>query len=135
MSVSPHRIRLRAPWDSQPSSTATGARYARRFGRPTGIGERDSVWLVIDADWRSNSSLLLNGERLAPSDLTPAATARWDVTARLAARNELVIEWPEATATDDAAGPGELPPAIREVRLEIFAATGDDRTATPGAAP
>lgn len=134
MSVSPHRIRLRAPWDSQPS--ATGARYARRFGRPTGIGERDSVWLVIDADWRSNScSLLLNGERFATSDPTTVATARWDVTARLVARNELVIEWPEATTPDDAAGPGELPPAIREVRLEIFAAASDDRAATPGAAP
>ncbi len=98
-------------------------RYVRRFGRPTNLAPGQTVWLVCDGvDLAGSASL--NGRPLGEMTGSQAAT-RFDVTAELAERNELVIvvELPpldyraeQASRPDRVGLPGGL---IGEVRLEI----------------
>jgi hypothetical protein len=58
----------------------------RRFGYPGQIDPDERVWLVVERPARP-LAVSLNGERLGEC----ADTTQWDVTARLAARNELLV--------------------------------------------
>jgi hypothetical protein len=100
-----HRIRLRKPW--QREATAGGVVWRRRFGRPSGLGVGQTVCVCVEGV-PSEGSVTLNGQRLGPLP-SPHTSARYDVTRRLLARNELSIhleEAREATATE--APPGEV---------------------------
>jgi hypothetical protein len=83
----PHRIRLRKPWQCQ--AGPDGLAWRRRFGQPTGLRPADAVWLVVEAP-PAAGTVELNREplgRLAAAQ----SEARFDVTGRLAARNEVSI--------------------------------------------
>jgi hypothetical protein len=98
----PHRIRLRGPWEYQTSAsrgrlvlpasladvglTAGEVQLRRRFGYPGRIDDVERVWLVVERPARP-MAVSLNGERLGECD----DTTQWDVTARLAPRNELLV--------------------------------------------
>lgn len=140
-----HCIRLRPPWEGsgETSSAATRrVRLRRRFGRPTGIGLGDGIWLAIEPsktprvdDVVRDVVVTLNGGQLGPLDLT-ADTTRWNVTARLDQRNELVIEYTdtapgavegESRGANERADRGALPEWLGEVRLEIVTDVVDAR--------
>lgn len=107
-----HRIRLQAAW----SVTAGGRVWTRSFGRPTGIGAADRIWLVFERPPAGRA--LLNGAELAPLD-GRAAVWRHDVTGTLQDRNELRLEvetqWPETADADRL----PLPDALGAVSVEI----------------
>lgn len=149
-----HAIRLRAPWESlrgmAPTSAAGGVgeagssdsklaephcRYRRWFGRPTGLDAAHRVWLVVELDDAARqmgseclAAVELNGVLLAAEQR--AAVYRWDITARLAPRNEVIItstsepaDGASPAASDATSTRGDLPRWIREVRLEIHVHT------------
>jgi hypothetical protein len=98
----PHRIKLRKPWENQ--VTEHGALWRRRFGRPTGLQSRDTVWLVIEG-LPATASVRLNGEPLGSLVGQPMA-CRFDLTGRLRQRNELALlvqaaDRPARPATSD----------------------------------
>ena len=105
-----HTINLNNAW--QPP--AAGARtWIRRFGRPTGIGPGDRVWLVMDAPppWEAR----VNAAPLPAS--AEGQPWRADVTLLLDERNELVLP-----LDDELAGGAprcSLPAGCGGVRLEI----------------
>lgn len=122
----PGQITMPADWGATLGADFRGrVAYRRRFGRPTGLTSEDRVDLVITRV-DAFGSVQLNG--LALGEIADGAGAwRCDVTARLAARNELVVEVelprvapggrPLNRADRDAL-PGGL---IGDVRLEIIA--------------
>jgi beta-galactosidase/beta-glucuronidase len=79
--------------------------FQRSFGKPTNLDADEQVWLVFEHVVGA-AEVLLNGETLG----TTSATARFEIKARLAVRNELVVE---IDAGDDGCG------IVGEVRLEI----------------
>jgi hypothetical protein len=115
-----HSIHLGDAW--QPPTKATGA-WVRRFGRPTGVGAGDRLFLVCERlagapVWRR---LELNGRELPPVE---PGMQRWecDVTALLDGRNELVLL--PAAAEAAAMGSGArmpLPRAWGRMTIEIEA--------------
>lgn len=107
-----HRIRLQAAWDV----AAGGAVWTRSFGRPTGVGPGDRVWLVIERP--AACSAALNGGAL-PAVGVGAGPWRHDVTADLRDRNELRLEvrWPWEPAPT--AVRVALPETLGRVALEI----------------
>jgi hypothetical protein len=85
--VEPHRIRLRKPWQCQP--TEHGVVWHRRFGRPTGLGPAETVSLVVEGI-AAAGTVELNGQPLGR--LFPAGAPQWfNVTGKLAERNEVSI--------------------------------------------
>ncbi|MBM3998161.1 MAG: hypothetical protein FJ297_01235 [Planctomycetes bacterium] len=83
-----------------------GMTLMRSFGRPTGIGPSDRVYLSVawdggSVDWRLNGTTM-DGALESP--------ARIDVTGRLAYRNELAIDFLDPS--------GSAP----EVHIEVMAA-------------
>ena len=109
-----HRIYLRKPWSrEQLEGTAI---WRRRFGRPTGVGPHEQVWIVVEG--RPGDALVaLNGQPLGRTG--GACAARWDVTGRLQSRNELAIHVESAEA---GVAPAHEPPA--EICLEITSPEG-----------
>ena len=111
-----HRIRLSKPW--QREATTAGVLWRRKFGRPSGLGDQQTVWVGVEG-MLPGGSVALNGEMLGRlPDL--GAGGRYDVTRRLRPRNELQIllegvAMPEESAT---APPGEVFIEILEI-LEI----------------
>lgn len=106
-----HRIRLRRPWQREVAEQAV--RWRRRFHRPTGLQSHQRVLLVVEG-LAAEGRATLNGRELGPlaSDASPC---RFDVSQRLEANNELVLELdvsPPVGAT-----PTDAPPA--QVALEI----------------
>ena len=98
-------------------------RFARRFQRPTGLEPHETVRLVLEVPW-TVAVVTLNEH---PLEVEPTSGARteWNITARLADANVLVIEL-EYRADDGA--PADVPPAdgapadaplLGEVWLEI----------------
>lgn len=82
-----HRIRLREPWECE--TRRDGVCWRRRFNRPTGLGSRERVSLVVER-LAGNGEVRLNGAllgRLEPAD----AAARFDVTDRLEPHNEVML--------------------------------------------
>ena len=111
-----HAVHLGNAWETEPGDVGHAPEWLRRFGRPTGLGAADAVWLVIDAP--ADAGLALNGVAL------PAATAgaayRANVTPLLRARNLLVLV-PRHAVVPDGLFPhrGPLPTMLGRVRLEI----------------
>ena len=120
-----HRISLQGAWE--PSGAATHA-WARSFGRPVDLPAGERVELVIVAPWLILESVTLNGQsvswRRESADAAEMILARQDVTAELAARNELRLHADigevEAEATSRRRGP--LPDTVARVWLEIHGA-------------
>ncbi|MGI8981891.1 MAG: hypothetical protein ACR2FY_21885 [Pirellulaceae bacterium] len=133
-----HSIRLRGPWDvyfpgdEQPrrmempatwqtllalaaaTPLPTSARLVRRFGLPTGIAPADRLQLVIET-CASTIQVELNGQSLG-SIAASQQSSSFDVTALLAARNELVVIL-EIPRSESEQPPSSCP--VSDVRLEI----------------
>ena len=106
MKPTPHRIRLRRPWQRRDADGRLC--YARYFHRPTGIGPQDRVRLVL-AGLEGTVELRLNGEQRARFEATPGAATAILITPRLAERNhlELLISAATAAVAEDEP-PGEV---------------------------
>jgi hypothetical protein len=109
--LKPHRIRLRKPWQFQ--AGPRGACWQRRFGAPTGLGAAETVWLAVEG-LAAAGTVEINGQPLGSLSATDGRT-RFDVTGRLADRNEvsIVLAGPAksplfATATSRGDFPGEV---------------------------
>lgn len=111
-----HTIDLTNAWEPPVAGSRTPASslaWVRRFGRPSGLGPGDRVWLAMDLPPPADATL--NGAALPA---LPEAVGAWriDVTDRLESRNELVLPL-------DADGGGvrraALPAVCGRVRLEI----------------
>ncbi len=120
-----HRISLQGAWEP---SGATARVWSRSFGRPADLPAGERVELVIVAPWRILESVTLNGRsvpwRSESADAAGMFLGRNDVTAELAARNELRLHADigavEAEATSSRRGP--LPDTVARVWLEIHGA-------------
>jgi hypothetical protein len=114
---SAHRIRLRGPWEVRPHADGVSAgtmtlpgtlrdggwagftgrvSFYRRFGRPSNLGPKETVWLVFE-NVVGRAAVRLNDEDLGPVN----GTGSFEVTDRLAARNSLEVI---VDATDDRCG-------------------------------
>jgi hypothetical protein len=123
-----HRIRLHGPWEVQPhhphsppgrmtipgtlreggwNGYVGGVLFVRRFGRPTNLDANEQVWLLFERV-AGLATIRLNGELLGSTD----GQAQFNVTERLAARNELLVD---AEVADDCGG------LVGSVILEIKA--------------
>lgn len=134
MPDSTHSIRLRAAWTDRSSSPPSPNsprlsrsaelvrhRFARRFGRPTGLTSADQLWLSLEASpaasWPAlDVQVWLNGESLNDGQFVDAR-CRWLITDRVTARNEIWIDL--SCAARDGDYDGETPPGLADVRLEI----------------
>lgn len=102
----PHR------WIQPPFDTAAAVRYQRRFNKPTGLTDGETVWLVVE-DFGPAISLQLNGSSWPPCS-ADAAPLRVEITSQLKASNVLTLT----------VSRGDEPPQPRlgfvgEVALEI----------------
>ena len=124
-----HRISLQGAWE--PSGATTHV-WARSFGRPADLPAGEHVELVIVAARRILESVTLNGRsvpwRSESADAAGMFLGRRDVTAELAARNELRLHADigavEGEATNRRRGP--LPDTVARVWLEIHGAFPED---------
>ena len=111
-----HSIHLGNAWEFEPGDAGHASEWVRRFGRPTGLGGMDAVWLVIEA--AAAASVTLNGAALPATEA--GAAYRVNVAALLRERNLLVLVPRLAVAT---AAPhparGPLPAVLGRVSLEI----------------
>ena len=121
----PGRMVMPGDWGAALGPDFRGrVRFARAFGRPTRLEPGEQVWLVVGGVDLSGTAEL-NGRPLGPVAGVREPT-RFEVTDRLAERNELVIEVelpPLAHADEQRLRPerATLPGGvIGEVRLEIF---------------
>ncbi len=116
----PHVIQLGQAWE-----TPGPAGWTRRFGRPSGLGAGERVWLAIE---RPAACTLVVNEVTLPA--CPAADAyRTDITPLLRDRNVLVLmplagadgadPVPPPAAGTAAHGRRSLPAAYGRVHLEI----------------
>jgi hypothetical protein len=113
-----HRIRLQAAW----SVAAGGTIWTRSFGRPTGVGPGDRIWLEIARP--TACSARLNGRTL-PAVAAGAAPWRLDVTADLRERNDLQLEFRADVPTQATAERVPLPEAGGRVALVITSGADD----------
>ncbi len=81
--IYPHVIRLRHPWNKEDAEDGT-TRWQRKFNRPTGLSERERVWLVLSFS-QPTEAVTVNGRPLEAPGL------EWDVTEKLDDYNEIVI--------------------------------------------
>ena len=106
-----HRIRLRKPWRKE--IAREGILWRRKFGCPTGVRSEQTVWVCLDG-MPPGGTVAVNGESLGR---VPEFGTRgeYEVTKRLAARNELEILVAEGVPTEEASAtpPGE---AFLEIR-------------------
>ena len=111
--IYPHVIRLREPWQRVAAEGAVSHR--RAFNCPTGLDERERVWVVI-RDVPAPGVVSLNGCHVGR--LTGGGQlGEFDVTDHLASRNRLAID----VETDNPHATGKL---LGEVQLEIRLANG-----------
>jgi hypothetical protein len=100
-----HTIRLRHPWQCEPS--ATGVCWSRFFNWPAGIQPREKARLVIEG-MPDSATVALRGK-----PLTAGRPGEFDVTESLSLHNRLTICLADGTPT----GGTECP---FDVRLDIF---------------
>lgn len=92
-----HTIRLRRAWTAE-STSDDSAVWRRKFNCPTGLGDRERVWLVLaSVSSLSSIAVSVNGDPLDFDDAERADVGggfrlAWDVTSRLANHNEVVLE-------------------------------------------
>lgn len=113
IAMNAHRIRLRKPWRRE--VTAEGVLWRRKFGRPTGVGAEQTVWVCVEG-MPPGGSVAVNGEPLGRlPDL--GTRGEYDVTQRLAGRNELQILLMKGLLVegDSSTPPGEAFLEIRPV--------------------
>lgn len=96
-----HQIRLRKPWQSE--SQVDGILLYRRFGLPSHLEPQQTVWLHFPA-LASLQEVTINGQTL------PIGVSMWNITADLAARNEIRVTLADAAEQDV---------ILEHVRLEI----------------
>ena len=110
-----HTINLSSAWEPD----ASGTTWRRRFGRPSGVGPGDAVWLVVAAP--GTASVAVNGTPLAALRRGPTPW-RQDVTRLLDERNEIVLACaaPVAPTDRDASGRATLPAALGRPALEVI---------------
>ncbi|HEY8506246.1 MAG TPA: hypothetical protein VIL46_16785 [Gemmataceae bacterium] len=106
--MTPHRIRLRAPWQVEP--LAGRVRHRRRFGMPRTLDADERVWLTC-AGAEGPVRAWLNGEELGDFP-DPRGGFAADITGRLLPRNELVLE--VALPTPEGKRLGEVALEIRK---------------------
>ena len=125
-----HRISLQGAWEFPDGATPV---WIRPFGRPVDLPAGERVDLVIVAPGPILASAMLNGRPVSWSRRSDGAAGavlgRSDVTAELAARNELRLHADAgpfgAEATPRQRGP--LPESVARVWLEIHREfPGDD---------
>lgn len=90
-SAEPLRGTMRLPggWSQELGSEFRGRLRCRRtFNWPSQLQPGERVWLVLENVARC--SVMLNGQPLGASEAAP--TARFELTARLARHNELLVE-------------------------------------------
>jgi hypothetical protein len=123
----PHRIRLHGPWEYEITGGERGrfrfadgwsrvvdkgfvgtVRLSRRFNRPTGLGDHNRVWLVVEAV-PSGAKMSLNDDTLGTGG-SDARAAEFDITRRLDDRNLLTIDFAVVDSPD---------PSLTDVHLEI----------------
>jgi len=109
MPIYPHIIRLRQPW--QRTMQDDGVRYQRRFNCPTGLDQREQVWLVVRG-LSAGAHLSCNGNNLihgtADHELVEA-----DITERLQPSNLLSIDLPGPADSAHSDLPAEVQLEIR----------------------
>jgi hypothetical protein len=125
-----HRISLQGAWEPPQTAART---WSRPFGRPVDLPAGERIDLVIVAPRPILESATLNGRsvqwRSQSADAAGMVLGRSEVTAELAARNELRLHADcgaeSAAATGSRRGP--LPETLARVWLEIHASTpGND---------
>ncbi len=123
-----HSIHLGAAWEP-PAAAGTSTRglpWVRRFGRPSGIGTGDAVWLIVEKP--APALATLNGTVLPP---LRAGQARWshEITRLLCDRNELELVpmgiEEHHPGTNDAHGRRSFPESLGRVALEIVSGGGN----------
>lgn len=116
-----HVIHLGGGWEP-PRGGASGT-WRRHFGRPSGIGPGDRLWLVIDRP--AACRLVLNAAALAACPGGPTAY-RAEVTMLLGDRNLLTLETTHRAADHSAGDDGgrrSLPDPLGRISLEIVPAS------------
>jgi hypothetical protein len=89
----PHRIRLRAPWDLDREEGRVWLR--RYFNLPTGLTAGSRVFVVVEGDLPV-VALSLNGQS-APT----SGVGRWELSSLLVRRNMLALEVHSDAPPDD----------------------------------
>ena len=109
-----HRIRLQAAWDV----AAGGTTWTRSFGRPTGVGPGERVWLVIERP--AAGAAALDGRPLAAVGVGDGPW-RHALTGDPRERHELRLEFTAPPGPVAAGARVPLPEAAGLVWLEIEA--------------
>ncbi len=101
-----HRIRLRKPWCREVIGQEVS--WRRKFGRPTGIGPAETVWICFEG-LPSGCELAVNAEPLGVFT-DPQSRTEFDLTGRLLARNEVEIRLSKngTSIVGSSAPPGEV---------------------------
>lgn len=97
VAMNAHRIQLRKPWRRE--VTNEGVVWRRKFGRPTGVGAEQTVWICVEG-MPPGGEVALNGEPLGT--LPDFGTrAEYDASKRLVTRNELQVLLRESVPVND----------------------------------
>jgi hypothetical protein len=83
----PHVIRLREPW--QRLAIPGGVRHQRGFNLPTGLDDREEVWLVVE-EVSHPATVFCNGQ--AVGHVAPGEAGEFSIKELLSPRNEARIE-------------------------------------------
>ncbi len=83
----PHVIRLREPW--QRYIIPGGVRHQRGFNSPTGLDDREQVWLVVE-EVSHAAVVFCNGQSLG--HVAPGECGEFSIKELLSPRNEVKIE-------------------------------------------
>lgn len=110
------RVKMPATWQSLFGRVSGRARFRRRFHRPTNLDANERVWIVFDGIGGSGH-VLINGERLGQFD-DGQSSLEFDVTGRLSASNELVVEIEHNADVADAPPGGLWGPVAIEIRSD-----------------
>lgn len=113
------------------SDTVPG--WTRSFGRPVDLPDGERIDLVIVAPWPILTAVTLNGRAVpwgtpSAADVAGMVVGRHDVTADLAARNELRLPAAPGPVGEKGADQrrGPLPESVARVWLEIHGSSPSD---------
>jgi len=128
----PHVIRLRGPWRVTRAETDAGEvrlpvrardfvaadfrggiELRRNFNWPEPLGDRESLWLVVQQAACPRFSIDLNDQPLGTVAERSQVPAAWQITHRVTAHNELRLTW----SINEPAAPEDS--SWVEVQLEV----------------